>query len=434
MKTFKQGGVHPPEHKELAEEKAIEKLPVPGFVYIPLSQHIGAPAKLVVNVGDTVDKGRLIAEAGGYVSTNMHATVSGKIKAVQKIQNLLGRNVDHIVIENDNEERWAPGLDQPVEWKPLSAEKLGEIVASAGIVGMGGAAFPTHVKLKPPKEKPIDTLVINGAECEPYLTCDFRLMMEHAAGVAEGISILKKILGVSRVIIGIEANKMSALTKMQAAFVNDASVEVELLKVKYPQGAEKQLINSVLGREVPSGGLPMDVGVVVHNVATCYAVYEAVAGNKPLIERVVTVSGDGVERSANYLVRLGTPVKDLLQAAGLKSGVKKLIAGGPMMGVAFFNADIPVQKGTSGIIVMKNVPDFVKRDCIRCGKCIDVCPMGIVPTDIARAVDVGSKGEYKALHAMDCMECGSCTFVCPARIPIVQYIKEAKRDLTAKKG
>lgn len=434
MKTFKRGGIHPPEYKELAKDKAIEKLPLPDLLYIPVSQHLGAPAKLVVNVGDKVDKGQLIAEAGGYVSANIHASVSGKIKSIQKIQNLLGNLVDHVVIENDREERWAAGLNQPVEWQNLSGDILRDKVLKAGIVGMGGAAFPTHVKLNPPKEKPIDTLIINGAECEPYLTCDHRLMLERVDGVVDGIMILKKILGVDRVIVGIEENKVHAFSKVKAALTNkDSSAEVYLLKIKYPQGAEKQLIDSVLGREVPSGGLPMDVGVVVHNVATCFAVHEAVVLNKSLIERLVTVSGDGVERPANYLVRIGTPVKYLLEASRLKEGAEKIISGGPMMGVAFFNADLPVLKGTSGIVVMDKPPDFIERSCIRCGRCLSVCPMGIEPTEIARAVEFDHVGELEALHAMDCMECGSCAFICPARIPLVQYIKQGKREIGSKK-
>lgn len=433
MKTFKRGGVHPPEYKGLTKGMAIENLPAPALVYIPMSQHTGAPARPVVGEGDTVEKGQLLAEAGGYVSANMHAPVSGRVKAAQKIQNLLGVFVDHVVIENDGGERWAEGMNRPREWQGLSAEAMREIVLSAGIVGMGGAAFPTHVKLNPPGDKKIDTLVINGAECEPYLTCDYRLMLERADGIAGGISILKKILRVARVIVGIEANKADAAEKMRAALASDPSVMVELLKVKYPQGAEKQMISSVLRREVPSGGLPMDVGVVVHNVATCYAIYEAVTLGKPLIERVVTVSGDGVERPGNYMVRLGTPVNVLLEASGVAKDAKRIIAGGPMMGVAFFNTDLPVQKGTSGIVVLREAPDLVQRDCIRCGRCVDVCPLGIVPTDIARAVEHERVGEYGPLHAADCMECGSCAFICPARIPLVQYIKQAKQEVLRRK-
>lgn len=433
METFNRGGIHPPEHKELAEGKAIEKFPVPEFLYVPLSQHIGAPAVIKVQVGDTVDKGQVIAEAGGFVSVNMHAPVSGKIKSVVKIQNLLGRMTDHIVIENDGEERWVAGLNKERKQENLTAEELKNIISGAGIVGMGGAAFPTHVKLSPPKEKPIDTLVINGAECEPYLTCDYRLMLERTGGVVGGIKILKKVLSVEKVIFGVESNKTDAFNKIKAQIGNDPSIDAKLLKVKYPQGAEKQLINAVLDREVPSGGLPMDVGVVVHNVATCFAVFEAVTFNKPLIERLVTVSGDGVMKPANYLVRIGTPIKNLLEKSEISKDVKKIIAGGPMMGVAFFDTELPVQKGTSGIVVLKNLPEYVERNCIRCGKCISVCPMGIEPTALACAVKAGVQGGLEELCALDCMECGSCTYVCPARIPIVQYIKQAKAEIMGKK-
>lgn len=433
MNTFKRGGVHPPEYKELTENKAIETLPVPDLLYIPVSQHIGAFASLKVAPGDIIQKGQVVAEASGYVSTNMHSTVSGKVLKIEKIQNLLGMMVDHVVIENDHKETWVPGLNEAKEWDHLSAEVLLDKVLEAGIVGMGGAAFPTHVKLKPPAGKVIDTLVINGAECEPYLTCDHRMMIEKTTGVAKGIKIIQKILGVKKVVVGIEANKKDAFNKMRAAFKDDSEVEIRLLKVKYPQGAEKQLIDSVLGRKVPSGALPMEVNVVVQNIATCFAVYEAVAMNKPLIERVVTVSGDGVERPANYLVRIGTPMLNLLEQSKIKKKVTKIISGGPMMGVAIFDPNLPVLKGTSGIVVLGKVPDYFPRECIRCGRCLQVCPMGLEATEIAKAVKSGMADQYEKLHLMDCMECGSCAFICPARIPLVQYVKQAKQELAVMK-
>ena len=433
MKTFKRGGVHPPEHKELAEDKAIEILPVPDLVYIPVSQHIGAPAKLVVKPGDDVLMGQPVAEPAGYVSTTINSSVSGKVKSIEKIQDLLGRKVDHVVIENDHNDRWVEGMNRPRDWKDLPTERLLEIIVECGIVGMGGATFPTHVKLKPPPDTKIDTLVINGVECEPYLTCDHRLMLEKSKGLAEGVKIVQKILGVKRVVFGIESNKPDAFAKMKEAFKGDPEVEVLLLKVKYPQGAEKQLIDSVLHREVPPGALPLNVGVVVQNVATCYAIYEAVALSKPLVERLVTVSGDGVERPANYMVRLGTPVKNLLETSGLKKKVSKLISGGPMMGISFFNADLPVLKGTSGILAFSKVPNFMPGPCIRCGRCVEVCPLGGLASEIARAVEAGNQEEYEHLHILDCMECGSCTFVCPARRPLVQYVKQAKQEMAIKR-
>lgn len=433
MKTFKRGGVHPPEHKELAEHKAIETLAVPGLLYVPVSQHIGAPASLRVAAGDELLKGQVVAEASGYVSTNIHSPVSGKVKSIEKIQDLLGKKVDHVVIENDHAERWVGGLNIKRDWQSFSVEELLNIVVASGIVGMGGATFPTHVKLKPPVDKKIDTLVINGVECEPYLTCDYRLMLERVEGLKEGVKIVQKILGVKRVIFGIESNKQDAFERVDSAFRDDPEVEVVVLRVKYPQGAEKQLIDSVLGREVPPGKLPLDVGVVVQNVATCFAVYEAVALNKPLIERIVTVTGDGVQKPANYLVRIGTPVSFLLEASGVNKKVSKLVSGGPMMGIAFFNADLPVLKGTSGVLAFTKVPNFMPGPCIRCGRCVEVCPLGGVASEIARAVEAGSQGEYEHLHVLDCMECGSCTFVCPARRPLVQYVKQAKQEMALKK-
>ena len=434
MKTFKRGGVHPKEHKGLTENKAIETLTVPDLLYLPISQHIGAPAKLVVNVGDKVDKGQVVAEAAGYVSTNIHATVSGTIKSVVKIQDFLGRKIDHVVIENDREERWAEGLNKQVAWEVLPVDRLRDIVVDSGIVGMGGATFPTHVKLNPPDGKKIDTLVINGAECEPYLTCDHRLMIERSDGLSKGIKIVQKILGVDRVIVGIESNKRDAYNKLKAKFADDQTVDIWMLKVKYPQGAEKQLISSVLNREVPSGSLPMDVGVVVQNVATCYAIYEAVVLNKPLIERLVTVAGDGVLSPGNYMVRIGTPVRKLLEASKIRDKVAKVISGGPMMGISIFNTDLPVLKGTSGIVVFEKVPDLVPGPCIRCGRCVQVCPLGFVASEISHAVEAGHEDEYEGLHALDCMECGSCAFVCPARRPLVQYVKQAKQELAIKRA
>lgn len=433
MKTFKRGGVHPPEYKELAENKAIETFQVPELLYIPVSQHIGAFAGLKVKVGDKVEKGQIIAEAAGYVSTNIHATVSGTVKKIEKIQNILGIMVDHVIIENDKKEEWAAGLNQPQKWEELSVDELLDKILDSGIVGMGGATFPTHVKLKPPPGKKIDALVINGAECEPYLTCDHRLMLEKADGVATGIKIIQKILGVKKVIVGIESNKKDAFNKIRAVFAGDPEVQVELLKVKYPQGAEKQLIDSVLGREVPSGGLPMEVGVVVQNIATCFAIFEAVTMNKPLIERVVTVSGDGVEVPANYLVRIGTPMSALLQKSRIKKKVQKIISGGPMMGVAMFNPELPVLKGTSGIVVLSKIPDFLPRECIRCGKCLQVCPVGLQPTELMKAVKYKLFEDYEKFHITDCIECGSCAFICPARIPLVQYMKEGKLEIAEMK-
>jgi len=428
-RTFRKGGIHPPEHKELTEWKAIEVLPPPPLLYIPLSQHTGAPASLKVSPGDSVAMGALIGEASGYVSANVHASVSGKVKEIVKRQNHLGAFTDYVVIENDGRDLWAEGRNSSRAYEHLTPDEIRNIIFEAGIVGMGGAAFPTHVKLNPPKEKKIDALIINGSECEPYLTCDHRLMIEKASNVATGILLLKKALGVDKVIIGIEENKFDAYSKMRAIFLSDPSVSVVLLKVKYPEGAEKQLISALLNREVPSGGLPMDVGVVVQNVGTAYATYEAVVMGRPLVERVVTVSGDGVKKKGNYLIRIGTPIQYILEACGVEDGIKKIIMGGPMMGVAISDKMLPVVKGTSGILVMKGAASYEERECVRCGRCIDACPMGLEPTAIARAVKNCEREAYIDLHPMDCMECGSCAYVCPARIELVQYIKQAKLEV-----
>lgn len=431
LASFK-GGIHPSDRKELSANKPITDATPPKRVVIPLSQHLGAPCKPIVSIGQEVKKGQVIGEPGGFVSAAVHSSLSGKVIAIGEFPNAMGKMVTSIVIENDGKEEWTNLKDNP-DYTRLSADELKEKIKSAGIVGMGGAAFPTLVKLSPPKEKPIDVVIINGAECEPYLTADYRLMVEKPKEIIEGLKIIMKVLGVNKGFVGIENNKPEAIKKMKEAAKNEPNIDVCSLEVKYPQGAEKMLIKALTGREVPPRGLPMDVKVVVHNVGTALAVYEAARYGKPLIERVVTVTGEGVNNTANLMVKIGTLVSDLIeQCGGFKGNVAKVISGGPMMGFALPSLDVPVTKGTSGILVMPEEGVIHAEDfgpCIRCSRCIDICPMGLMPSMLSILSEKGFYEEAKDYNLFDCFECGSCAFVCPSKRPIVQLVRLAKSQV-----
>jgi len=423
------GGIHPSDKKELSKDKAIEIAPVPKKVIVPLVQHIGAPAQAIVSVGQEVKTGELIANAGGFVSASVHAPISGIITALTETRHPIGRMVPAIVIEGNGEDTRAPA-ETCEDYSALSADVLKSKVMAAGLVGMGGATFPTHVKLSPPKEKNIDTLIINGVECEPYLTSDYRLMLERPEDILAGTRILMKILGINSATIGIENNKPDAIAAMKKAIGSDSSLSVAGLKVKYPQGAEKMLIKAVAGREVPPRALPMDVGVVVQNVGTAIAVYEAISCGKPLIERVVTITGEGIRQPKNIMARIGTPLSDLLDmCGGISAEPVKIICGGPMMGFAQTTTDIVMNKGMSGIVVLPAKCTEASGDfgpCIRCGRCIKVCPMRLMPSQLGVLAEKGFYEDAKKYGLHDCFECGSCTYVCPSKRPIVQFVKLAK--------
>jgi len=431
MPTFR-GGVHPREDKEATEHKPVEVLPLPARVYIPLSQHTGAPSKPVVEKGSVVKTGTPVGEPGGRISAATHASVSGTVADVADLPHpLTGRRGPTVVIDSDGTDTPDDAIGER-DYSGFTTEQIVETLRLSGVVGMGGAAFPTYFKLAPPKEKPIDTLLINGCECEPFLTADHRLMLEQPAEIVEGTAIMARVLGVAKVLIVIEDNKPDAVKSMAAA-ATPSGFNVRKLRTKYPQGAEKQLIRACLKREVPSGGLPMDVGCVVQNVGTALAVRDALRFNRPLYERVTTVTGPAVKEPKNLRVRIGTPVKNLVDfCGGYKDEVGKLIMGGPMMGIAVSSDDVPVVKGTSGVLVLGRAATvFDEHDCIRCGRCVQVCPMGLTPLRLNNLVRRGQLEAAKAEHVKDCIECGCCAYACPAKIRLVHQFKYAKSEIAA---
>ena len=422
------GGIHPPEFKSLTTDIPIAETPIPQKAIIPLSQHAGAPAKPVVEVGDTVKVGTKIGEAQGFISANIHASISGAVKKIDLYSHPVLGEAQAVFIESDGKDEWEANIEER-DYNAFSPEELVSIVREAGIVGLGGAAFPTAVKLSPPKGKAIDTVILNGAECEPYLTADHRLMLEKAAEIIEGGRIILKILGARKGYIAIEENKPDAILKMS----EDKDFELCVMRTKYPQGAEKQLIKAITGREVPSGGLPFDVGAYVQNVGTAFAIYEAVKIGRPLVARVVTITG-AVKKPKNLRVRIGTTFHDLIEKCGGSLDALKIIMGGPMMGIAQPTDEIPVIKGTSGILIQseQEVETAVEGPDIRCGRCVRICPMKLVPVQIADYVERNRFNEAKELGVLDCIECGSCAYVCPARRNLVHLFKHAKEQLRKK--
>lgn len=435
LKTFKIGGVHPAENK-LSATKAIETLALPKSVFIPVGQHIGAPADVVVKKGDKLKVGQLIAKSSGFVSANIHSSVSGTVKKVDLGPDASGYAKMGIYIDVEDDV-WDENIDRTPELKTginLDSAAILAKIQEAGIVGLGGATFPTHVKLMPPKGMKADILLINGVECEPYLTSDHRLMLENSEELIIGIQLLMKALNVNRAAIGIENNKPDAISEMIKLAYRHTNISVIPLKVKYPQGGEKQLIKAATGREVSSGSLPISVGAVVTNIATTFAVYEAVQKNKPLFERIVTVTGKTLKNPSNFKVRIGTPVSELIEAAGgLPDDCGKIINGGPMMGKAVANIEIPVTKGTSGILMMpeKESKRSETMPCIRCSRCVSVCPMGLEPYLLMTLSEKQIWENAENEKIMDCIECGSCSYTCPASRPLLDYIRLGKGKVGA---
>lgn len=433
MKTFARGGVHPPENK-LSSHSRIHDLEIPRSVVLPLSQHLGAPAKPVVNKGDVVKTGQLIARGDGFVSSSVHASVSGKVSKIDDVVDMSGYKRPAVFIDTEGDE-WVDGIDRSPALATtilLSGQEIIQRISETGIVGLGGATFPTQVKLSIPRGKKADYLIINGVECEPYLTSDHALMLEKGEEILVGVQILKKALNVDKAIIGIENNKTDAIRNLKVLAQKYPGTTVSVLEVKYPQGGEKQLIKAILNREVPSGGLPVDVGVVAFNVGTAFAVYEAVQKNKPLIERIVTVTGKSLKQPANLRVRIGTPLASLIEAAGgMPDDTGKIIAGGPMMGKAIASLDVPVVKGSSGIVLLSEKESLRGKiqPCIRCSKCVEACPMGLEPYLLMPLFQKSLFDRLEEEKVMDCMECGCCSFTCPADRPLLDYIRLGKAQV-----
>ena len=428
LKTFP-GGVHPHDFKHFSKNSPITELPLPERVVIPLSQHIGAPSNPVVKVGDEVLTGQLIAEPGGFVSIPQHATISGKVTKIDIFPHPVGTSQIAVEITGDGEDKWIELADE-TDYMSLPAQEMKERIKNAGICGMGGAGFPTHVKLSPPADKPIDTVILNGVECEPFLTSDYRLLLERSEDILKGLKIIMKILGAKQGFVGIEVNKPDAIEIMEKLTASESNLNVVALKLRYPQGAEKQLIYAATKRRVPNrGGLPMAVKVVVQNVGTAVAVYEAVRYKKPLIDRVIAVTGSVIAKPGNLKARIGTSFSLLVEFCGGTTGeVGKIISGGPMMGFSVPNLDPPMIKGSSGLVLfdIKEAHILQEQTCLRCGRCVDVCPLNLFPSLIAQAVKVKDFETADKAGMTDCMKCGSCAYVCPSHIRLVQWIDTGK--------
>ncbi len=432
-KTFK-GGVHPGHFKSATAGKTIADANPPARVAVLMQQHIGAPCEPLVEGGDAVKVGQKVGDSQAFVSVPAHSSVSGKVVELRDYPHPVGRPARAVVIESDGQDTWHESVKANPPLEELSGDDIKKIIREAGIAGMGGATFPTHVKLSPPPEKPIDTVIINGSECEPFLTADHRLMLERPEAVVFGLKALMKVLGVEKGYIGVEDNKPDCVEALKKAAEGEP-VEVKSFHTKYPQGAEKQLIYAFNGREVPSGGLPMDVGTVVQNAGTAVAIADAVRKGVPLLERIVTVTGPGVEAPANLRVKIGTMVSEVIaQCGGLKENARKVILGGPMMGLAQNTTEMPVIKGTSGILVLtdKEVHIHEIQPCIRCGRCVEVCPVSIMPLVIGSATEKGYLDKAEAYYAVDCIECGCCSYICPAKRPLTQWIRLSKGEILAK--
>ena len=434
IKTFKKGGVHPEENK-LSAELPIQDFPMPKQIIVPLGQCLGAPADCIVNKGDHVLTGQLIGTAKGFISANVHSPATGTVAKIDVVMDHTGYYKPAVFIDVEPDQ-WAEGIietDKLLTDIKLDSKQIIDKVKECGIVGMGGATFPTHVKLMVPEGKKAEYVIINAAECEPYLTCDYRLLLEKTQEFLMGVKILMKAVNTNKGIIGIEQNKMKAIELLDKT-INEhkdlyAGIEVQPLKTKYPQGGEKQIIKAITGREVPSGKLPIETGCVVVNVASTYAIYEAVQKNKPLIERIVTVTGKSVKKPGNFRVRFGTPADLLIEAAGgLPEDITDVINGGPMMGKSVSVTNFPCIKGTSGILLMtlKEAQDRRQTNCIRCGRCAIACPMGLQPFLLHKVAKQNNFDETEKNHIMDCIECGSCEFTCPANIPLLDYIRYGK--------
>ncbi|MDD6578066.1 MAG: electron transport complex subunit RsxC [Lachnospiraceae bacterium] len=434
LHTF-QGGVHPIEGKDLSKDKPIKELLPKGDLTFLMSQHIGAPAKPVVAKGDHVLRGQLLAEAGGFVSAPVFSSVSGTVKALEKHRNATGDMVDAIIVENDGQYEEVPYQETP-DFHKLSKEEILKKIKDAGIVGMGGAGFPTHVKLAPKDPAKIDYIIANCAECEPYLTCDYRMMVEHPEKLVRGMEIILSLFDNAKGILAIENNKPDCLQKFSELVKDIPRITVAELQTKYPQGGERQIIHAVTGRDINSKMLPADAGCIVDNVETICAIDDAVTLGKPLMDRIFTVSGDAVTDPRNFKVLTGTSIQEILDAAdGLKASAAKMISGGPMMGFAMFDLDVPVTKTTSALLCFTEdeASKYETTPCINCGRCVDACPERLLPAHLSKLSEHGDKASFEKLYGLECIECGSCSYVCPARRPLAQEIRTMKKQILVDK-
>jgi Na+-translocating ferredoxin:NAD+ oxidoreductase subunit C len=430
FRTFKKGGILLKDEKD-SKENPIEMFPIPEVVYLPLIQHLGLPAKAIVKVNEKVKTGQLIAKAEGLISANIHSPVTGTVVRIEEIPDINNIKRSTIIINSEPDD-WVDSIvhsTDHIEEIKFSKEEILKKIFDAGIVGLGGATFPSHIKLSVPLGKKVHTLIINGNECEPYITSDYRLMIEKTAEIITGIKILMKVLDISNAIIGIEDNKPGALNAFQNLLKDQTTISLKKLKTRYPQGSEKHLILALIKKEVPSGKLPLDIGVVVHNVATVFSVYEAVQKNKPLIERVITVTGKSIPASSNYIIRMGTPLSSIIQkAGGIPSDTGKIIFGGPMMGKAAHSIDLPVTKGTNCILFLPKADSERKihYNCIRCRSCVRVCPMGLSPYLLSMLIENDNYEYSEKESILDCIECGCCSYSCPSGVPINENIRDGK--------
>lgn len=431
--TFK-GGVNVPHNKEFTENKALEYADDPSVVYIALQQHIGAPCEALVNVGDRVKVGQKIGQSQAFVSAPIHSSVAGIVKSTTTAP--IGAGSNCIVIESDGSNEMHESVKPNPSLNKLSPKEILGIIKEAGITGMGGAGFPTHVKLSPPPEKKIDTVIINGAECEPFLTSDHRIMLEMPEKIVFGLKAIMKALDVENGIIGIEDNKMDAVNALKSIVKDGDNIKVVTFKTKYPQGDEKRIINAVTGRVVPSGALPMEVGCVVQNISTTKAIADAIIEGKPLYERVVTITGKGIKEPKNLIVKIGTPIQEVIDQCGGFNGVPgKIILGGPMMGPTQYSTDVPIIKGSGGILILTEKETLAEKvsPCIKCGKCLEVCPVRLQPLFISGHALKNDFDGAERYSALDCVECGACSFICPSKRPLVESIRFAKREILAKR-
>ncbi|MDZ7672011.1 MAG: electron transport complex subunit RsxC [Halanaerobiales bacterium] len=435
--TFKQG-IHPEYHKELTKDVPLREASRPKEIVVPLQQHIGAPLKPTVEKGDHVKRGQKIGDTDSFVAAPVHSSVSGTVKSIEKVRTPSGQKTLSVIIEADEEDVFDDSLKPNKDIDQLEPKEIIDIIREAGIVGLGGAMFPTHVKLSVPDDKNIDYFILNGIECEPFLNVDNRMMIERSEDIVEGMKLMMKAADVKKGIIGIEDNKPRAISNMKKAVENEENIEIKVFETKYPQGGEKMLIKAALGREVPDGGLPLDVGVIVNNISTAIAVLEAVAVGKPLIERTITITGEGISKPCNLYYSIGTKVKDLInEAGGYEGEPAKIILGGPMTGSAQHTTDVPTVKGTSGIIVLhkKSVAKFDPKPCIKCARCVDSCPMYLLPLKLSDLSQYEKYDELDEYDVQSCIECGSCSYICPADRPLLDYIRIGKmEDMKLKKS